>query len=454
MKPEQSTLLDSALYDPDPIGRDQARGKLAREVDPTLLKTLVGLLDAHHRQTRRRTIRILSEIHPQKSRPALVKALVDPEQTDRVRVGVARVLTVLSSGDEAALAIGLKDASPRVRRACATSAAPRDALIAALDDSDPAVLERVAEALTGEVPVERVRAACARCAEPPTTLVRLLARVDPTAEVLLRRAHEGDPVALDHVTDRPTLSALLTGSHRLAAAWGLARTGEVPFALATDPDPRIRAAAARLGAPLQADPDPGVAWLARRAAEGAFSPEALDRRMGRHDRLDAPSAQPPYGLRPDDPVPQVARAEAAIAMCHTRFDVNLGVVIRSAEAAGLREAFVVGRHDLFRSPARGTDLLVPVRHAPDAAALIRMAREGGYQIVALQQTPDSVPYHQADYPPRPLFVVGAENSGVPPALRRAADLIVEIPQYGVIDSLNVAAAATCVMFMWRALRSN
>lgn len=137
-------------------------------------------------------------------------------------------------------------------------------------------------------------------------------------------------------------------------------------------------------------------------------------------------------------------------MCHPRFDINLGVAVRSAEAAGLREVFLVGRGELFRSPARGTDRILPLRHAPDPAALIRMAREADYQIVAVQQTPDSVPFHRADYPPRPLFVMGAEDIGVPPRLRRAADLVVEIPMYGAIDSLNVAAATTTVLLAWRA----
>ena len=83
------------------------------------------------------------------------------------------------------------------------------------------------------------------------------------------------------------------------------------------------------------------------------------------------------------------------------------------------------------------------------AALIRRAHALDYQLVVIQQTPLSAPYHQAEYPPRPLFVVGAEDDGVPQPLRRAADLLVEIPQYGLIDSLNVAAAATVVMFHWR-----
>ncbi|MBU0552494.1 TrmH family RNA methyltransferase, partial [Myxococcota bacterium] len=201
---------------------------------------------------------------------------------------------------------------------------------------------------------------------------------------------------------------------------------------------------------LAEDADAGVAWLARAALAGRFTPEALTRRLGPHARSDAASARPPYGIRPGDALPEVQRAEAALALCHTRFDMNLGVAVRSAEAAGLREVFLLGRGDLFRSPARGTDALLPIHVISDAAALIRRARAEGYQIVAVQQTPDSVSYIEADYPPRPLFVLGAEDSGVPEPLRLAADLIVEIPMFGVIDSLNVAAAATTVMLYWRA----
>ncbi|MCB9548508.1 MAG: hypothetical protein H6706_22090 [Myxococcales bacterium] len=253
------------------------------------------------------------------------------------------------------------------------------------------------------------------------------------------------------MADADALRGLLAGPHRVAAAHALARLGAADPAWITDPDPRVRAAAARALAPpaLLADPDPGVAWLAAQAAAGAYAPARVAERLAPHARLGAPSAQPPYGFQADDPLPSVDRAPAALALCQPRFDINLGVAVRSAEAAGLSEVYLIGNGELFRSPARGTDRLVPLHAVADAAALIRRAREQGYQIVAVQQTPDSVPYHTAPYPPRPLFVMGAEDRGVPPALRAAADLIVEIPLFGGIDSLNVAAAATTVIFHWR-----
>ena len=103
----------------------------------------------------------------------------------------------------------------------------------------------------------------------------------------------------------------------------------------------------------------------------------------------------------------------------------------------------------MRTPMRGTDRVVSVQMVPDGPSLVRAARNLGFQLVAVQQTPCSEPYHKADYPPQPLFMMGAEDMGLPDSLRRAADMAVEIPMFGEIDSLNVATAATTVMFHWR-----
>ncbi len=462
-KRELDQALDAALYDPDPVVRDEARGWVAQHASEETVQSLVALLDAQHRMTRRRSARVLSEIRPERAQPVLVDALRS-KRAPRLRAGAARILSVLSPDAEPALASGLRDTDPRVRRASATAAAPLTALLGVLADEDIRVVERAVESIEARtqrasgdetpIPVSTVRAAAERTGSG--VVLRLLARLDPTAPLLASAAVAGEAAALDHLADEAVLSTLLDGPNRVAAAWGLSRIQAVPDHLPTDDDPRVRAAAARAMNPqdpalpkLLRDHDSGVRWMAKRARLGVYDQSLIEERLGPHARSDAASATPPYGLKPDDAVVDVQRPHAALALCHTRFDVNLGVAVRSAEAAGLREVFLVGRDDLFRSPARGTDLLVPLRHAPDAAALVRMAREGDYQIVAVQQTPRSVPYHQADYPPRPLFVLGTEDDGLPAGLRLAADLVVEIPLWGVIDSLNVAAAATCVMFHWR-----
>ena len=453
--------LDDALYADDLLVRDGARQQIAQRADPQVLSLLLAALDAPQKQTRRRAASILGETRPERVGPLLTTALQSDAVALRIRVAAARLLTVLYPGGHPALGWGLSQGEARLRRACATPSAPIEALVAAVADEDAEVAEAAAGALAvaeAEVPLPILRAAGERHHTP--ALLRLLAARDPAAPALVAAARAGDVIALDHLADPQTLADLLGGPHRVAAAHRLAQLGAAAAWAADwahDADPRLRAAAA-LGLPaaspvlaqLTADPDAGVAWLARRARAGAGGTAA--QRLAPHHRLGAPSAQPPYGIQPDDPIEEIERVSAALALCQPRFDVNLGVAVRSAEAAGLREVFLVGQAGLFRSPARGTDRAIPVRPVADPAALIRCAREGDYQLVVVQQTPASVPYHRADYPPRPLFVLGAEDRGVPPLLRAAADLLVEIPLFGAIDSLNVAATATAVMFHWRCQR--
>ena len=192
-----------------------------------------------------------------------------------------------------------------------------------------------------------------------------------------------------------------------------------------------------------------VRWIANRAESGAYSSVTLNSRILPHARLDLPSAHPPYGIHEGDARVGPPRVEAALALCHGRIDVNIGVAVRSAEAAGFSEVFVVGGRPLMRTAMRGTDRVMNVEQVSDGAALLTLARAKGYQLVAVQQTPCSEPYHRADYPPKPLFMMGAEDLGLPDSLRIAADLAIEIPMFGEIDSLNVATAATTVMFHWR-----
>lgn len=453
--------LDLALYAPDPVARDAARSQIAQKVTPAILSALLDLLDARQKATRQRTARILAETEPRHSRDAIEAALLDPTRPVRARVALARLLTAQAEGELPVLALGLQAAAPEVRRACATVAAPFAALVAALADSEAEVVTQAAWSLeVRDRPIDPAAVADAAQRHGAVgPLARLVARSDPDHPGLALAAQGGDAVALDHLADPIALRAMLADparTDRAAVAWALTRVGALPTSAARDPDPAVRAAGARGFTPghpavrgLADDPDPGVAWLARKALAGHFDGDALVERLGPHARADAPSAQAPFGLRPGDAIEAVPRAHAALALWQTAFDVNLGVAVRSAEAAGLREVFVVGRAALLRSPARGTDLALPVHAVSHAAALVRLARAGGYQIVAVQQTPASVPYHQAVYPPRPLFVLGAEGEGLPDRLRVDADLCVEIPLFGVIDSLNVAAAATTVMFHWR-----
>jgi tRNA(Leu) C34 or U34 (ribose-2'-O)-methylase TrmL len=194
------------------------------------------------------------------------------------------------------------------------------------------------------------------------------------------------------------------------------------------------------------DSDEGVRWLAARGRSGR-----LDRRWAALQRgrlpSEAASAQWPFGLpAPDEDTPRRARLPVAIAAFNLSYNLNLGVLIRSAEAAGAREVLIVGKDFYHRLAAMGADKWVDVHFFATAEAMVAHARQRGYQLVAVQQSPTAERFDRADYPPRPCLVVGSEGPGLSPLLCAQADLVVEIPQRGEIDSLNVATAATLVLW--------
>ena len=484
---DRASWIEDALFGEHPTHRDEARAQLIRHGKREEIQRVIEMLGAPLKTTRRRASRLLAELQPQRALPSLehlAERLLSTSHDEAPReveilVSIARLLTTLSRSSSESLGGFLEHSSAKVRRASITPALPADALICALDDDDLIVVERAAELSLRREHLPTLSVIDRALARHPKSspLRRLLALTQPHAPLICEAVAEGDLIALSYCEDLTALEEAIT-RWPVEAAWAIGRVIQKqgmasPKAIDDSSTLRglsslidilvhheqtdVRAAVARhlpKGHPalerLMSDADPSVRWLAQRTSSGRYTAQVLTARLQPHARLKLPSAEPPYGLRPHDKLPQVERIHAAIALCHARFDVNVGVAMRSAEAAGLEALYIIGERMLATSPTRGAELAIPLHHTPDPATLILEARRKGYQIVAIQQTPDSVPYHQATYPPHPLFVLGSEDSGLPDTLRKAADLIVEIPLYGLIDSLNVATAATCVIMHWRA----
>ena len=66
--------------------------------------------------------------------------------------------------------------------------------------------------------------------------------------------------------------------------------------------------------------------------------------------------------------------------------------------------------------------------------------------MAVELTDDAVGLFDAEYPERPCFLLGAEIGGVPQSLLEEACLVVQIPQWGLVPSLNLAVAGSIVLY--------
>lgn len=83
---------------------------------------------------------------------------------------------------------------------------------------------------------------------------------------------------------------------------------------------------------------------------------------------------------------------------------------------------------------------VPWERTEDTVGLIKQLKKEGIQIVAIEQTDNSIPYTEIKYNFPVALVFGHERDGVSDEILELADKIVEIPMYGMGNSLNVATS--------------
>ncbi len=136
----------------------------------------------------------------------------------------------------------------------------------------------------------------------------------------------------------------------------------------------------------------------------------------------------------------------AIAAWNTTKEHNVGSLVRSAHAAAASELLLIGEREWNVEAARTSELYTTVTHLPDARALLDHVAERGWQLVAVELDSRSVGMFEAEYPENPCFLLGAEIGGVPEELLDAAELVVQIPQWGLVPSLNLAVAGSIVVY--------
>ncbi|NUP89533.1 MAG: TrmH family RNA methyltransferase [Candidatus Sumerlaeia bacterium] len=136
----------------------------------------------------------------------------------------------------------------------------------------------------------------------------------------------------------------------------------------------------------------------------------------------------------------------AVAVVNMSKEMNIGSLLRTAHAAAVRELILVGETSYNTYAAATAEKWTPVRCVPAPAEFVAEAQAAGHSLVAVERDPRAISLFEAAYPPRPVFVLGAEKYGVPPEILDASTLIVEIPQWGLVPSLNVAAAGSLVIY--------
>lgn len=115
-----------------------------------------------------------------------------------------------------------------------------------------------------------------------------------------------------------------------------------------------------------------------------------------------------------------------------------------------REEGLIARHEhrIFKTAVYAANFQ-PWSYVEDPVPLVEKLKEDGQNIIALEQTTNSVPFHKApvtSYELPAVLIVGHERQGVREELVNLADTVVEIPISGLGNSHNVAIATGIIVY--------
>ena len=138
----------------------------------------------------------------------------------------------------------------------------------------------------------------------------------------------------------------------------------------------------------------------------------------------------------------------SVAIENWQHDLNIGSIVRTANAFLAETVHIVGRRRWNRRGAMVTDRYQHVLHHDDVVGLLDWARERQLPVVAVDNVPGSVPVEAYDLPEGCLLLFGQEGPGLTPEARAGAALTVSIAQFGSTRSLNAGVAAGIAMHAW------
>ncbi len=124
---------------------------------------------------------------------------------------------------------------------------------------------------------------------------------------------------------------------------------------------------------------------------------------------------------------------------------NVGSIFRTSDAARIDRLFLTGftgrppRNEIAKT-ALGAEQSVPWTYASKTPALLSSLKKQGHQIVVLEHTTASQNFKEVSYQFPLTLVVGNEVDGVSEEAIELADLAIEIPMFGMKQSLNVSVA--------------
>ena len=145
---------------------------------------------------------------------------------------------------------------------------------------------------------------------------------------------------------------------------------------------------------------------------------------------------------------------ASVAMINISGDFNLSTMIRNANFCGFPSVHYVGKKKWDKRGSVGTQHYTPIYHHKDESSFLLQC--SGRTLIAIE---NNIPEYEDKTinlfhyrflnTLEPIFIFGEENKGLSNTILDRANVILTIPNYGSVRSLNVGTTSGIVMGIYR-----
>ena len=140
-----------------------------------------------------------------------------------------------------------------------------------------------------------------------------------------------------------------------------------------------------------------------------------------------------------------------LAMDNVEDPQNLGQIIRTGECAGI-DGILIPEHgnvqvtNAVLQVSQGAFIHLPLYNCGNLHSQLRKLKSQGFWIVGVENSIQGKNWHELDYQCKLVIIMGSEGKGIRPLIRKTCDDLVTIPMQGTLNSLNVSAAVSAVLF--------
>jgi tRNA G18 (ribose-2'-O)-methylase SpoU len=137
-----------------------------------------------------------------------------------------------------------------------------------------------------------------------------------------------------------------------------------------------------------------------------------------------------------------------IAIENWQHDLNIGSVVRTANAFNVSAVHIVGKRDWNKRGAMVTDRYLTVVHHPTIADFATWCGENNLPIIGIDNVPSSKHLEGAALPEKCVLLFGQEGAGMSDEGVAICEVLYAIEQYGSTRSMNASAAGAIAMYHW------